>query len=505
MATFTNVPPQVSPNSSPTRQNTAEHAKALRVDARRRVSMSFTWGSEEETNDHAWCRREATQPKKAYFYSMQSPLSVMLATNGTFWPLVIKRYELYLYPLVHLGLVLYSHYATDGAPDDDVFSGPLMIPLAALGLLTPLAIFFLVFFVNNCYSRFNMFFNTCQTIETSVHELAMIVLTHLKDDDHRWDAMRYLTASAVLVYARITDIAKNREPRIDVAEWSRLLSDEKSWLALPDQQWDALMGWFTTSADEAVYAQELAKRLDGFEAVVPERHTFCPPLLTPEEVTALRSYPSPYMTLVLQTWTLQTLKRTAKDELPGPLFGAAQATVFKLRSAAYTLRGQLSLPVPLPYFHSLTMLQNINFALYSYALLAFDSRLTPIVLFVVVLITVGMREVAVALSNPFGRDELDFPVNKWIAQLRGVAMLVSPMNTVVSGPPFKADATELAAAGAGPLPPIQPAAPSPPSNGTGSTSPRTVRRRKEREIRLSGDRGKEWPEEAEEQEDADGK
>ena len=70
------------------------------------------------------------------------------------------------------------------------------------------------------------------------------------------------------------------------------------------------------------------------------------------------------------------------------------------------------MPVPLPYFHALNMLQNVNYALYTYALCSFNSYLTPIVLFVVILITVGMREVAAALSNPFGDDDVDFPVNK---------------------------------------------------------------------------------------------
>ena len=51
-------------------------------------------------------------------------------------------------------------------------------------------------------------------------------------------------------------------------------------------------------------------------------------------------------------------------------------------------------------------------SLYVYALCAFESNLTPLVLFVVVLITVGIaREVAAALSNPFGDDDVDFPVS----------------------------------------------------------------------------------------------
>ena len=48
----------------------------------------------------------------------------------------------------------------------------------------------------------------------------------------------------------------------------------------------------------------------------------------------------------------------ANDELKGPMAGAAQATVLKLRTATNNILFLLGMPVPLPYFHALTMLQN---------------------------------------------------------------------------------------------------------------------------------------------------
>ena len=47
---------------------------------------------------------------------------------------------------------------------------------------------------------------------------------------------------------------------------------------------------------------------------------------------------------------------------------------------------------------------------------------------------VGLREVAVALSNPFGNDDVDFPIDKWVAQLRANALLVHRENRVVRKP-----------------------------------------------------------------------
>jgi len=134
--------------------------------------------------------------------------------------------------------------------------------------------------------------------------------------------------------------------------------------------------------------------------------------------------------------------------------------VLKLRSAAYKVRAKLNMPVPLPYFHSLNMLQNINYAIFTYALLQQQSNLSPLILFIIILITVGMREVAAALSNPFGDDDVDFPVNKWIAQLRGMALVLHPSNVPCLVPNVDAEGMPLAP-DAPPSPPEMMIAPPP--------------------------------------------
>ena len=44
--------------------------------------------------------------KVAYEYNISAVLSVLLSYKGTFWPLVLRTPELYLYPLLHTALVL---------------------------------------------------------------------------------------------------------------------------------------------------------------------------------------------------------------------------------------------------------------------------------------------------------------------------------------------------------------------------------------------------------------
>ena len=112
-------------------------------------------------------------------------------------------------------------------------------------------------------------------------------------------------------------------------------------------------------------------------------------------------------------------------------------SALKLRAASCKICNLLNLPIPLPYFHTLVVLQNVCFAIMSWSLLSFTSFLTPIVLFFAVLVMVGLREVAVALSNPFGKDDVDFPIDKWIAQLRANALLLHRENRVVRKPVSK--------------------------------------------------------------------
>jgi len=384
-----------------------------------------------------YARTNALRPTPpAFKYQMTAPAKVMMRWRGTFWPLVIKRYELYLYVGVHVFLVA---YAAVWREDPDRSAGEVlwgteawMIPWTTLGISLPLMSFFLVFFIGQCYTRFCQHFTTVIAIETSVHESAMACLTHMVDDvDAPWDVVRYLTASALIIYFRTFKLADFKEAMVDVSEFDRMLNDEREWLKVDEADWEKIMGWPRSREEAKSYTAELQHIL-GLSNEQPSRLATCPPLLTTSEVDLLRQYPGGMMSMVLQTWALQRAKKTGK--LPGPLFNGLQASVFKLRAAAYRVRQQLAMPIPLPYFHSLNWLLNINYGFYTYALLYHESNLTPIVLFVFILITCGMREVAAALSNPFGDDDVDFPVHKYISQLRGVALCVHKSNVPIRRP-----------------------------------------------------------------------
>ena len=142
-------------------------------------------------------------------------------------------------------------------------------------------------------------------------------------------------------------------------EWERLLTDEKEFLSVDITEWEKLMGWPRTREQAELYTARLHKQLQ-LSAKHPPRRSKMPPLLTRAEVDELRKYPGGMMTFVLITWALQAAKATG--DLPGGWFNAMYASCAKLRQSAYRIRLQLAMPVPLPYFHSLMLPQNINCA-----------------------------------------------------------------------------------------------------------------------------------------------
>ena len=69
----------------------------------------------------------------------------------------------------------------------------------------------------------------------------------------------------------------------------------------------------------------------------------------------------------------------------------------------------------------------------------FFQRVSIPTMIIVSIVLVGMRGLAVQLSNPFGNDDVDFPIDKWVAQLRANALLVHRENRVVRKPKGGAD------------------------------------------------------------------
>ena len=111
--------------------------------------------------------------------------------------------------------------------------------------------------------------------------------------------------------------------------------------------------------------------------------------------------------------------RLANDPAKGP--GAAykvfEGIMLKLTASCTEIVNTIAQPIPFPYYHTLTLMLSLNLLLLSYALVYFETVMTFPCFFIICLISIGLKETAVALSDPFGADDVDFDTELYMASM----------------------------------------------------------------------------------------
>lgn len=95
--------------------------------------------------------------------------------------------------------------------------------------------------------------------------------------------------------------------------------------------------------------------------------------------------------------------------------------ITKIRQCGATVLNTLNLPVPFPYYHILLLITVFNYLLFGFAFLTMNSYLSPLVMLMVCMLLSGVRELGCQLADPFGDDEQDFPVMKFMTNMRSGA------------------------------------------------------------------------------------
>ena len=221
------------------------------------------------------------QVKRAHEYDMAKP-SIM-KFRGTLLPLVMGRWELWFFVGVHTLLVVLHRLRNDLEYGSGIPALPLLdvteMPWATVMIPTGLLTFFLVFFNGKCYERFIGYYNAHTAISGHIQEIACQTLSAWPSDDfsgHRWEACRYLMASGIVVYMKVSDPPGKPQP-IDEDEWDRLTQSEGAWLH--------------------------------------EKEPICAPLLTRDEVEVLKQHRG-NLQLLLQTWALRALRHGCIECMP---------------------------------------------------------------------------------------------------------------------------------------------------------------------------------------------
>ena len=256
-------------------------------------------------------------------------------------------------------------------------------------IILPLLIFFIVFYGNSSYSRFYTLYGHTVGLGANAMEWTALVKLHSVSTDRagQWNAVRLLLAGMNILYYSLFG------PGLDDGEWSRIM----------------------------------------------ERN-----LLSHEEVWRLKSYEG-FKPFLAVCWALEEAQKLVEAKGRGDKslhydLGQsirAEHIHSQFRDVAFSFRGHcgqivnlLKQPVPFPYFHLLNVMLLVQLMALAYSLACLSDNRPYFSIPIMVMVStvlIGMRGLAVQLSNPFGEDSVDFEIEAFMkgAYTNAVAHLKS--------------------------------------------------------------------------------
>lgn len=381
-------------------------------------------------------------------YSMRTPTKLLVTSwTGTLFPVVLRRPEVWFFLIVHTTLFTIARQFPDVTWGEDEDKQPVPLSLALSSLIDPDAeralniftIFLLTGFTANVYERYRTLYYLARDIERDVYMVTSLCCMHIEEEAARFHVCRLALASAIITFMReMPEPGKDTaSPHITEIQWERMLYSERAWLEkqTPCRAQEVYSsGW---QRGQPVPPATMRFVVSGM-AVHINKLTYkqTKAVLSEEERTILEMFPAKNMPLLLHTWMLRAARSglfnpvandrasTRSDAAQEALYTEVQIPVNSLYHACCRITHELSLPVPFPYYHAVVLLMTINYAAATLSFLEANTILSPLTFFMIMVVTTGLREVAAMFANPFGTDTVDFPVNEWLSEMRGIVGLM---------------------------------------------------------------------------------
>lgn len=312
----------------------------------------------------------------------QGLLKTALTRQNTVIPSVLEHYEFWFFLVLHMIIkFLYCTGHLEGANTD---GDALHLGWSNISVITAITTFFAVFYSNQSYTRYLALYRKTKFSLGCVYDFGFLVrLTFQRTNvQHMRLAYRFFAASIYLSlqHAKHVHLATVPEETMQYLIRNRYLTTpEYRYLRdLPiEDRYLRLQQWATEVVCNA-YAER-------GQAPKPPPHEY----VNLKEKPEFRPLPVRKATMFFQA---VMTARTQRDEM----------------------LEMLALPVPFQYFHVLSVMILVNVAFWCYKMATNASILTPFVFMVTQAIFMGMLELAVQLANPFGDDDVDFPLDDWI-------------------------------------------------------------------------------------------
>eukprot|EP00928_Gymnodinium_smaydae_P015441 TRINITY_DN15710_c0_g1_i2.p1 TRINITY_DN15710_c0_g1~~TRINITY_DN15710_c0_g1_i2.p1 ORF type:complete len:365 (+),score=99.28 TRINITY_DN15710_c0_g1_i2:238-1332(+) len=276
--------------------------------------------------------------------------------------MVLDGPEFWMLLLLNLAVCFARH---TGIFDPSVFK--VELPWHLTGATGSLMTFFVCFYNGHVYSRYQNLYHITKHMTEHVMEIVSILRVQIRDIVARRRIAKLVVASCIMFFFERTE--DSNDVNVSAQEYAKLKHLE-------------LLG-----EEEANHLQKHSVKL-GAEA-------------------------QPCF-LVMQ-WAMQLMRQEteAPEGRDDMLYGFYQR-IYHVRRCQAEVVQILELPMPFQYFHIMNLMLALNLVLWAYCLGCQDSFFAPVIYMFVQLMFQGIRELASALSNPFGTDEVDFPVHEWM-------------------------------------------------------------------------------------------
>jgi len=281
-------------------------------------------------------------------------LATTLTVANTAIPSVLSRYEFWL--LFNLHLAIGCAFRFGYLPHDD--ETPFGFIWNDMKVVTAITTFFEVFYTNQCHSRYLEFYEATRMMLGTLYDYCFELRLHLQDEgkQHARLASRQVVAAILLFFYEMGGVS---EP-----EWGEL------------------------------EAQGLVKS---------------------SEREFLEKFSSQQHSLIMLQWSAEAaLGGCAECKVPANVVKSLVGRLLTCRGLQQEVVDCIRLPMPFQYFHLLKAMLLVNLVGWAYGMAITKSVFAPVVYWVCLLIFMGMMELASQLADPFGDDDVDFPVTDWL-------------------------------------------------------------------------------------------
>eukprot|EP00927_Polykrikos_kofoidii_P065178 TRINITY_DN60968_c0_g1_i1.p1 TRINITY_DN60968_c0_g1~~TRINITY_DN60968_c0_g1_i1.p1 ORF type:complete len:355 (-),score=49.42 TRINITY_DN60968_c0_g1_i1:2-1066(-) len=310
-------------------------------------------------------------------------------TDKEFWILFFMNLIVFL--MRKAGLFHPEHFHVD-------------LPWELTGTTGGLMTFFVIFYNNHVFNRYQALYESSMEAMERCTECAQLLCIHISDKRVRTKVAKYMLANICFFFLERSQEGEDSQRR-----------------SVSSREWEQVNNLCLLTAEEMQILRDHCELL-GDDAI-----------------------PS----FMLLHWSLELLHHATEDHQDRwDMLSCFEDIAYRTWLCQCKVVHCLELPMPYQYFHIMNLMLILNLLLWAYALALQESYFAPLICVFVQMMFQGIRELATSMSNPFGTDDVDFPLDDWVNDIYSRVFYILRRGLT---PPQKFSMSKLVAAERTPL------------------------------------------------------